>query len=98
MFQSDAKQNVLPHSFSSSLCCQVIPGYGHAVLRKTDPRYVCQREFGLKHMPDDELFQIVDTIYQVIDNESVHVGVFISVQCLVVIEVVLSPCQSCGVH
>ena len=24
---------------------QVIPGYGHAVLRKTDPRYMAQREF-----------------------------------------------------
>ena len=44
---------------------KVIPGYGHAVLRKTDPRYTCQREFGLKHLPDDELFLIVDTIYQV---------------------------------
>ena len=29
-------------------CVQVIPGYGHAVLRKTDPRYTCQREFALK--------------------------------------------------
>lgn len=44
---------------------KVIPGYGHAVLRKTDPRYTCQREFGLKYMPEDELFRIVDTIYQV---------------------------------
>lgn len=44
---------------------KVIPGYGHAVLRKTDPRYTCQREFALKHLPDDELFKIVDTIYQV---------------------------------
>ena len=44
---------------------KVIPGYGHAVLRKTDPRYTCQREFGLKHMPDDPLFKIVETIYQV---------------------------------
>ena len=26
---------------------QVIPGYGHAVLRKTDPRYMSQREFCL---------------------------------------------------
>lgn len=26
---------------------QVIPGYGHAVLRKTDPRYTSQREFCL---------------------------------------------------
>merc|ERR1712048_561026 len=44
---------------------KVIPGYGHAVLRKTDPRYTCQREFGLKHMPDGELFKVVDTIYEV---------------------------------
>eukprot|EP00980_Cylindrotheca_fusiformis_P019387 scaffold6661_cov109-Cylindrotheca_fusiformis.AAC.7 len=47
---------------------KVIPGYGHAVLRRTDPRYVCQREFALKHMPDDELFKVVETIYQVMPD------------------------------
>ena len=36
---------------------QVVPGFGHAVLRKTDPRYTCQREFALKHLPDDKLFK-----------------------------------------
>ncbi len=45
---------------------QVIPGYGHAVLRKTDPRYIAQREFALKHLPDDELFQIVSLLYEVV--------------------------------
>ncbi|MFW6129114.1 MAG: citrate (Si)-synthase, eukaryotic [Candidatus Aminicenantaceae bacterium] len=44
---------------------KVIPGYGHAVLRKTDPRYVAQREFALKHLPDDEVFQVVSSIYEV---------------------------------
>jgi len=44
---------------------QVIPGYGHAVLRKTDPRYTAQREFCLKHMPDDPLFKLVNLIYEV---------------------------------
>lgn len=44
---------------------KVIPGYGHAVLRKTDPRYTCQREFAMKHLPDDHLFKVVDTIYKV---------------------------------
>jgi len=44
---------------------KVIPGFGHAVLRKTDPRYICQREFALKHLPNDKLFKIVDIIYQV---------------------------------
>lgn len=47
---------------------KVIPGYGHAVLRITDPRYTCQREFALKHMPDDELFKVVDTIYSVMPD------------------------------
>lgn len=37
---------------------QVVPGYGHAVLRKTDPRYTCQREFALKHLPNDSLFKV----------------------------------------
>ena len=45
---------------------QVIPGYGHAVLRKTDPRYQTQREFCLKHLPDDPLFKYVDMLYKVV--------------------------------
>jgi len=45
---------------------QVVPGYGHAVLRKTDPRYTCQREFALKHLPNDELFQLVSKVYKVV--------------------------------
>ena len=44
---------------------QVIPGYGHAVLRKTDPRYMSQREYCLKHLPDDDLFKVVSSIYEV---------------------------------
>lgn len=45
---------------------QVVPGYGHAVLRKTDPRYTCQREFALKHLPDDKLFKLVSKIYNIV--------------------------------
>ena len=44
---------------------RVIPGYGHAVLRKTDPRYMAQREFALEHLPEDEIFQVVSMIYEV---------------------------------
>lgn len=47
---------------------KVIPGYGHAVLRQTDPRYTAQREFALKNLPDDELFKIVGTIYEVVPD------------------------------
>lgn len=45
---------------------QVVPGYGHAVLRKTDPRYTIQREFALKYMPEDELFKYLDLLYEVV--------------------------------
>lgn len=45
---------------------QVIPGFGHAVLRKTDPRYMLQREFSLKNLNDDPLFKVVDMLYKVV--------------------------------
>jgi citrate synthase len=44
---------------------KVVPGYGHAVLRKTDPRYVAQREFALKHLPNDDIFKVVSMVYEV---------------------------------
>lgn len=45
---------------------QIIPGFGHAVLRITDPRYTIQREFCLKHMPDDPIFQYVNMLYHIV--------------------------------
>lgn len=45
---------------------KVVPGYGHAVLRKTDPRFLAQMEFAKKHLPDDELVNIVWRIYEVV--------------------------------
>jgi citrate synthase len=47
---------------------QVIPGFGHAVLRKTDPRYMAQREFCLKHLPDDDIFKYVDVLFKVVPS------------------------------
>ena len=45
---------------------KVVPGYGHAVLRKTDPRFTAQMEFGRQHMPDDALVNTVWRIYEVV--------------------------------
>jgi citrate synthase len=45
---------------------KVVPGYGHAVLRKTDPRFTAQMEFGKKHMPDDKLVQTVWNVYDTV--------------------------------
>ena len=45
---------------------KVVPGFGHAVLRKTDPRYMAQREFAQKHMPEDPLFKVISNIFEVV--------------------------------
>ena len=45
---------------------KVVPGYGHAVLRKTDPRFTAQMEFGKKHLPEDALVNTVWNIYEVV--------------------------------
>jgi citrate synthase len=45
---------------------KVVPGYGHAVLRKTDPRFTAQMEFGKKHMANDPLVNTVWTIYDAV--------------------------------
>jgi citrate synthase len=47
---------------------QVIPGYGHGVLRVTDPRYLAQREFALQNLPDDENFRIVKMLYEIVPD------------------------------
>jgi len=53
---------------------QVVPGYGHAVLRKTDPRYTCQREFALKHLPDDPMFKLVSQLYNIVPDVLLEQG------------------------
>lgn len=44
---------------------KVVPGYGHAVLRKTDPRFTAQMEFGKAHCPDSSIVNTVWRIYEV---------------------------------
>mmetsp|Transcript_42769 Transcript_42769/g.64712 ORF Transcript_42769/g.64712 Transcript_42769/m.64712 type:complete len:461 (-) Transcript_42769:118-1500(-) len=45
---------------------KVVPGFGHAVLRQPDPRYMLEREFALKHCKDDPLFKLVDCVFQAV--------------------------------
>ena len=40
-------KNITDYLWSTLNSGRVVPGYGHAVLRKTDPRYMAQREFAL---------------------------------------------------
>jgi citrate synthase len=60
-----SKDQLVKYIWDTLNAGKVVPGYGHAVLRKTDPRYVAQREFALKHLPEDEIFKVVSMVYEV---------------------------------
>jgi citrate synthase len=47
---------------------RVVPGYGHAVLRKTDPRFTAQQDFYAKYIKPnglDEVCELVQMVYEV---------------------------------
>ena len=61
-----AKEDLRSMAFDTLRSGKVVPGYGHAVLRVTDPRYVGFLEFGKNHFPDDPVFKTVALVYEVI--------------------------------
>jgi len=45
---------------------KVIPGYGHAVLRKPDPRFMAQKAFAERNIENDDYVNIVWKIFEVV--------------------------------
>ena len=43
---------------------RVIPGYGHAVLRRPDPRFVAQKRFAERNIKDSNLMDIIWKLYE----------------------------------
>jgi len=52
----------------------VVPGYGHAVLRKTDPRFVCEIDFADRYIKDDSNVTLVKHFYRIIPDELAKTG------------------------
>ena len=51
-----------------------IPGYGHAVLRDTDPRFKAFLAFGKRACASDEVFQIVEGLFETVPKILVEQG------------------------
>lgn len=64
--ESPSKEQIADYVKNTIESGKVVPGYGHAVLRKTDPRFEAQMAFGKKHMPNDSLVNTVWDIYEVV--------------------------------
>lgn len=63
---SPTDEQITAHIWAGLKAGQVVPGYGHAVLRKTDPRYICQRDFAAKHLPNDPLVKLTAQLYRLV--------------------------------
>jgi citrate synthase len=68
------KEQLRQYAWDTLNSGQVIPGYGHAVLRKPDPRFTAQYEYADKHMPDDEIFRIAKLVYEVVPQVLIEQG------------------------
>ncbi len=64
--EEPSKEQISKYVHDTLASGKVVPGYGHAVLRQTDPRFTAQMEFGKEHMPNDPLVNTVWKIYDVV--------------------------------
>eukprot|EP01025_Chloroclados_australasicus_P021518 TRINITY_DN2263_c0_g1_i4.p1 TRINITY_DN2263_c0_g1~~TRINITY_DN2263_c0_g1_i4.p1 ORF type:complete len:173 (-),score=19.38 TRINITY_DN2263_c0_g1_i4:211-729(-) len=64
--ESPSKEEIEKYVKDTLASGKVVPGYGHAVLRVTDPRYSCQREFAEKYLPEYPMFKLVKTLFDVV--------------------------------
>ena len=59
-------EQLVQHAWDTLNSGRVIPGYGHAVLRATDPRFTAFVNFGKKACPDSPVFQLVEKHFKLI--------------------------------
>ncbi len=64
--KSPTKSQIVDYVNSTIAAGQVIPGYGHAVLREPDPRFIAQKRFAEEYIKDSELIQVVWKCFEVI--------------------------------
>ncbi|NNE29123.1 MAG: citrate (Si)-synthase, partial [Saprospiraceae bacterium] len=60
------KEQIADYASSTIASGKVIPGYGHAVLREPDPRFIAQKRFAEEYIRDSELIEVVWKCFDVI--------------------------------
>lgn len=61
-----SREQIAEYVKSTLASGRVVPGYGHAVLRKPDPRYMAQKQFCEDNVKDSDLVKIVWKIFDVV--------------------------------
>ena len=60
------KQQLTDYAWELLNSGRVIPGYGHAVLRATDPRFTAFHAFGSRVCPEDPTFKTVSLMFETV--------------------------------
>jgi len=60
------KDQIADYVNSTLASGQVIPGYGHAVLRQPDPRFIAQKRFAEEYILDSEVVNVIWKCFEVI--------------------------------
>ena len=63
--QTPSKEQIQDYVQATLDARKVIPGYGHAVLREPDPRFVAQRRFAEEYIKDSDL---INTVWKIFDT------------------------------
>lgn len=69
-----SKEQLRQYAWDTLTSGKVIPGYGHAVLRKPDPRFSAQYKYAQEFMPEDEIFQIAQMVYEIVPQVLIEQG------------------------
>ena len=64
--QTPSKEQITEYVHQTLAAGRVVPGYGHAVLRRPDPRFMAQRRFAEAHLSDSPIVQVVWKIFDVV--------------------------------
>eukprot|EP00039_Didymoeca_costata_P018116 m.332174 g.332174 ORF g.332174 m.332174 type:complete len:461 (-) comp16893_c0_seq1:154-1536(-) len=64
--ETPTDQQLIDYTWSLLNSKRVVPGYGHAVLRVPDPRFVCQQQFAEKYIPNDNYVKLVHQIFRLV--------------------------------
>ena len=67
-------EQIADYVHSTLAAGQVIPGYGHAVLRRPDPRFIAQRRFAEEYIHDSDIVNIVWKIFDVVPDILKNLG------------------------
>jgi citrate synthase len=64
--QAPTKEQIADYVHKTLSEGKVVPGYGHAVLRRPDPRFMAQKEFAEQYIPNSDIVNVVWHVFEVV--------------------------------